>query len=200
MPIAGKYRGGVLVLPGGKPQSTARSHPLQLTNQRVEWLARSLRRRLGSGVLVRRVQYQVRGWNSAELDALEDCGDRPRLYARALRRRQDRGSRSLDGRASGRPPVCERRRRRGGRAGDHGGRETTPTCSLTPVGCWSCTARLTLGPILTRPIGRPFVPATAASTPSGCRLRRRTLPPPAMAPLAPVDRSVRSLPAIRAAP
>jgi pimeloyl-ACP methyl ester carboxylesterase len=33
------------------------------------------------------------------------------------------------------------------------------------------TARPTPGPILTRPIGRPFVPATAASTPSGCRLR-----------------------------
>jgi hypothetical protein len=73
MPIAGKYRGGVLVLPGGKPESTARSHPLQLANRRVEWLVRSLRRRLGSGVLVRRMQYQVRGWNSAELDALEDA-------------------------------------------------------------------------------------------------------------------------------
>jgi hypothetical protein len=73
MPIAAKYRGGVLVLPGGKPESTARSHPLQLTNQRVEWLARSLRRRLGSGVVVRRVQYQVRGWNSAARDALRDA-------------------------------------------------------------------------------------------------------------------------------
>ena len=73
MPTAGKYRGGVLVLPGGKPESTTRSHPLQLANQRVEWLARSLQRRLGSGVLVRRVQYQVRGWNTAELDALRDA-------------------------------------------------------------------------------------------------------------------------------
>jgi dienelactone hydrolase len=44
-----------------------------LANQRIEWLARSLRRRLGSGVVVRRVQYQVRGWNSAELDALRDA-------------------------------------------------------------------------------------------------------------------------------
>jgi hypothetical protein len=55
MPIASKYRGGVLVLPGGKPESTARSHPLQLTNQRIDWLARSLRRRLGSGVPLWRV-------------------------------------------------------------------------------------------------------------------------------------------------
>ena len=44
-----------------------------MANQRIEWLARSLRRRLGSGVLVRRVQYRVRGWNSAELDALRDA-------------------------------------------------------------------------------------------------------------------------------
>jgi dienelactone hydrolase len=73
MPTGGKYRGGVLVLPGGKPESTAKSHPLQLTNQRIEWLARSLRHRLGSGVLVRRVQYRVRGWNSAGLDALRDA-------------------------------------------------------------------------------------------------------------------------------
>ena len=58
---------------GRKPASTARSHRLQLTNQRIDWLARSLRRRPGSGVLVRRVQYQVRGWNRAELDALEDA-------------------------------------------------------------------------------------------------------------------------------
>ena len=59
----GKNRGGVLVLPGGKPESTATSHPLQLANQRIEWLAHSSRRRLGSGVLVRRVRYRVRGWN-----------------------------------------------------------------------------------------------------------------------------------------
>jgi pimeloyl-ACP methyl ester carboxylesterase len=73
MPTAGKYRGGVLVLPGGKPESTATSHPLQLANQRLEWLARSLRRRLGSGVLVRRLQYRVRGWNSTGMDALRDA-------------------------------------------------------------------------------------------------------------------------------
>jgi pimeloyl-ACP methyl ester carboxylesterase len=69
----GTHRGAVLVLPGGKPESTATSHPLQLANQRIEWLARSLRRRLGSGVLVRQVRYRVRGWNSAELDALRDA-------------------------------------------------------------------------------------------------------------------------------
>ncbi len=73
MRTADRYRGGVLVLPGGKPQSTARSHPLQLANQRIEWLARSLRHRLGSGVVLQRVQYRVRGWNSPGLDALRDA-------------------------------------------------------------------------------------------------------------------------------
>jgi hypothetical protein len=45
MPTAGKHRGGVLLLPGGKPENTARSHPLQLANHRIEWLACSLRHR-----------------------------------------------------------------------------------------------------------------------------------------------------------
>lgn len=66
-------RGAVLVLPGGKPSSTARSRPWQLANLRVALLARALRRRLGPGVEVRRVQYRVRGWNPGRLDPVRDA-------------------------------------------------------------------------------------------------------------------------------
>jgi pimeloyl-ACP methyl ester carboxylesterase len=65
--------GAVLVLPGGRPRSAARSRSWQLANQRMTWLARSLRRNLGSHVTVRRVQYRLRGWNSPALDALRDA-------------------------------------------------------------------------------------------------------------------------------
>ena len=65
-------RGGVLVLPGGKPESSVASRPWQLANQRMALLERSLRRRLGDGVAVRLVQYRLRGWNSDQLDALRD--------------------------------------------------------------------------------------------------------------------------------
>ena len=37
------------------------------------WLARSLRRSLGTGVQVRCVRYRLRGWNDAGLDALRDA-------------------------------------------------------------------------------------------------------------------------------
>jgi pimeloyl-ACP methyl ester carboxylesterase len=67
------FTGAVLVLPGGRPNSTARSHPWQLANLRVGLLARSLRRRLGPGVEVRLVRYRVRGWNPGRLDALRDA-------------------------------------------------------------------------------------------------------------------------------
>jgi pimeloyl-ACP methyl ester carboxylesterase len=66
-------RGGVLVLPGGKPESTLASRRWQLANQRMALLARSLRHQLGSGVQVRRAQYRLRGWNNAHLDALRDA-------------------------------------------------------------------------------------------------------------------------------
>ncbi len=61
------------MLPGGKPRSDAPSSPRQLANVRVDLLARSLRRRLGADVEVRRVQYRVRGWNPGSLDALRDA-------------------------------------------------------------------------------------------------------------------------------
>ena len=68
-----ELRGGVLVLPGGKPESSVASRPWQLANQRMELLARSLRWRLGDGVAVRRVSYRLRGWNGAKFDALRDA-------------------------------------------------------------------------------------------------------------------------------
>ncbi|WP_293243960.1 alpha/beta fold hydrolase [Mycolicibacterium sp.] len=66
-------KAGILVLPGGRPKSQARSQPWQLANLRIELLARSLRRRVGAGVEVRRVQYRLRGWNPSSLDALSDA-------------------------------------------------------------------------------------------------------------------------------
>jgi hypothetical protein len=45
-------RGGVLILPGGRPESSRGSRPWQLANQRMALLAGSLRRRLGQGVRV----------------------------------------------------------------------------------------------------------------------------------------------------
>lgn len=68
-------RGGVLILPGGKPRSAAISRAWQPANQRMMWLAWSLRRNLGGRVDVRRVQYRKRGWNSPALDALCDAED-----------------------------------------------------------------------------------------------------------------------------
>lgn len=63
----------MLVLPGGRPSSDAPSQARQLANLRIELLTQSLRRRVGAGVDVRRVQYRVRGWNAGRLDALRDA-------------------------------------------------------------------------------------------------------------------------------
>lgn len=63
----------MLVLPGGRPTSDAPNDPRQLANVRIDLLARSLRRRLGPGVEVRRVQYRLRGWNPGSYDALRDA-------------------------------------------------------------------------------------------------------------------------------
>jgi len=65
--------GYVLVLPGGKMRSDRRSRCWQLANLRMVLFAAALRRRLGPGVEVRRVQYRYRGWNSPRLDALRDA-------------------------------------------------------------------------------------------------------------------------------
>ena len=66
----------VLVLPGGKPSSTAISRPWQLSNLRMAWLTRALRARLaGHDIEVERVQYRVRGWNGADQDPVRDAAE-----------------------------------------------------------------------------------------------------------------------------
>lgn len=64
----------VLVLPGGKPRSAARSRPWHLSNLRMAWLAAALRARLAPHhVAVERVRYQVRGWNEPARDPVRDA-------------------------------------------------------------------------------------------------------------------------------
>jgi dienelactone hydrolase len=71
--VTSNPKAGVLVLPGGRPRSDATSRAWQLANSRIAVLAHSLRRDVGPGVDVRRVQYRVRGWNPGALDALRDA-------------------------------------------------------------------------------------------------------------------------------
>jgi pimeloyl-ACP methyl ester carboxylesterase len=66
-------RGGVLILPGGRPQSDEESRVWQLANLRMIWLAWALRARFGGGVRVSRVQYRLRGWNGGRRDAVRDA-------------------------------------------------------------------------------------------------------------------------------
>lgn len=66
-------RAGVLVLPGGRPTSNARSRAWQLANFRIALLSQSIGRRLGADVDTSRVQYRLRGWNAGRLDALVDA-------------------------------------------------------------------------------------------------------------------------------
>lgn len=54
-------------------RSDERSRWWQLANLRMVFVARALRRRLGRDVVVRRVQYRVRGWNSPDLGAVRDA-------------------------------------------------------------------------------------------------------------------------------
>jgi pimeloyl-ACP methyl ester carboxylesterase len=63
----------VLVLPGGRVRSDEASRWWQLANVRMMLVAAALRRRLGRGVEVRRVQYRLRGWNSPRYDAVADA-------------------------------------------------------------------------------------------------------------------------------
>jgi pimeloyl-ACP methyl ester carboxylesterase len=65
--------GCVVVLPGGRVRSDQASSRWQLANVRMAFVARALRRRLGSGIDVRQVQYRVRGWNSPRLDPVVDA-------------------------------------------------------------------------------------------------------------------------------
>ncbi len=66
-------RACVLVLPGGKVRSQRASRWWQPANLRMVLVALALRRRLGSGVEVRRLQYRRRGWNGRSRDALRDA-------------------------------------------------------------------------------------------------------------------------------
>lgn len=66
-------RGGVLILPGGKPQSDEASSAWQLANLRMDWLTLALRRRFGRAVRVNRVQYRLRGWNGSRRDPVHDA-------------------------------------------------------------------------------------------------------------------------------
>lgn len=51
------------------------SHWWQLANLRMVFITRALRRRLGSDVVVRQVQYRLRGWNSPQQDPVRDADD-----------------------------------------------------------------------------------------------------------------------------
>ncbi|AYF79241.1 alpha/beta fold hydrolase [Nocardia yunnanensis] len=64
---------GVLVLPGGKVASRERARGWQLAQVRAAGLAVGLRRRLGAGYRVEQVRYRFRGWNTPELDAVNDA-------------------------------------------------------------------------------------------------------------------------------
>lgn len=66
-------RACVLVLPGGKVRSAEPSRWWQPANLRMVFVARALRRRLGSDVVVRRVRYRLRGWNSPQRDPVLDA-------------------------------------------------------------------------------------------------------------------------------
>jgi len=71
--VSKRPHGGVLILPGGRPQSDEASSAWQLANLRMDWLALALRRRFGSGVRVNRVQYRLRGWNGSRRDPVRDA-------------------------------------------------------------------------------------------------------------------------------
>lgn len=63
----------MLVLPGGKPVSTAPSKARQMANLRMTLLRMALRRRLGAATEVRQVRYRLRGWNAPRLDPVRDA-------------------------------------------------------------------------------------------------------------------------------
>lgn len=69
----------------------------QLANLRMVFLAAALRRRLGSDVVVRRVQYRLRGWNSPSLDPVHDA----RAVLGQMRRRYEPKKVALVGHSMG---------------------------------------------------------------------------------------------------
>ncbi|PRC48178.1 alpha/beta hydrolase, partial [Mycobacterium sp. ITM-2017-0098] len=63
----------VVLLPGGKANSTVASQQWQLANVRMVWLQLAVKRRLPEGVNVARVRYRVRGWNAPRKDPVRDA-------------------------------------------------------------------------------------------------------------------------------
>lgn len=67
-------RAHVLVLPGGKPVSTAAGRPWQLANLRMTMLTESLRYRLTAhDITVGQVRYRYRGWNGDRMSPVHDA-------------------------------------------------------------------------------------------------------------------------------
>lgn len=70
---SGRGRAHVLVLPGGKPVSTATARWWHLSQLRMALLTESLRLRFsGTGITVRQVRYTVRGWNGDARSPVQD--------------------------------------------------------------------------------------------------------------------------------
>jgi pimeloyl-ACP methyl ester carboxylesterase len=63
----------VVLLQGGKAVSSEKSRPWHLSNLRIVWLQRALRRRLSPGTDVHRVRYRLRGWNGPRADPVRDA-------------------------------------------------------------------------------------------------------------------------------
>ncbi|MGD1111836.1 MAG: alpha/beta fold hydrolase, partial [Mycobacterium sp.] len=61
------------MLPGGQVRSDQTYRWWHGANLRMMLVAGALRRRLGPGVEVRRIQYRLRGWNSPRFDAVADA-------------------------------------------------------------------------------------------------------------------------------
>ncbi len=63
----------VVLLHGGKANSTLPSRPWHLANLRMVWFQLTLGRQLPRGVAVRRVRYRLRGWNAPRKDPVCDA-------------------------------------------------------------------------------------------------------------------------------
>ena len=77
----------VVLLPGGKADSSLASRPWQLANLRMAWLQLALRRRLPRHVAISRVRYRLRGWNAPREDPVGDAAavlDRLPIRARVI--------------------------------------------------------------------------------------------------------------------
>ncbi len=71
-PRSGKHDGVVLLLHGGRSESTAPAKPWQLPTLRMVPIAHALRRRL-PGAAVCRLHFRYRGWNGADALPVADA-------------------------------------------------------------------------------------------------------------------------------